>query len=118
MFPLQLQICFISPCNQIIKRNNQIIKTNNQIFKTTFMWIRPRLADINVLSVQCFLCNVFKGGGFRIIQLPQQFTTHSVVIFTVIFDWLIDAHSVQFSSVQFISSQFGHTIIRKSKVQK
>ena len=46
MFPLQLQICFISPYNQIIKRNNQIIKTNNQLFKTTVMWIRPRLADV------------------------------------------------------------------------
>ena len=46
MFPLLLQICFISPKNQIIKRNNHIIKTNNQIFKTTNMWIRPRLADV------------------------------------------------------------------------
>ena len=46
MFPLLLQICFISPYNQIIKRNNHIIKTNNQIFKTTNMWIRPRLADV------------------------------------------------------------------------
>ena len=33
MFPLQLQICFISPYNRIIKKNNQMIKTNNQIFK-------------------------------------------------------------------------------------
>ena len=46
MFPVQLQICFILPYNQIIKRNSQIIKTNNQIFKTTNMWIRLRLTDV------------------------------------------------------------------------
>ena len=35
VFPLQVEICFILPYNQIIKgitkRNNQIIKLNNQI---------------------------------------------------------------------------------------
>ena len=46
MFPLQMQICFILPYNQIIKTNNQIIKTNNQIFKITVLRIRPRLTDV------------------------------------------------------------------------
>ena len=38
-FPLQIQICFILPYNQIIK-------TNNQIFKITVLRIRPRLTDV------------------------------------------------------------------------
>ena len=46
MFPLQIQICFILPYNQIIKTNNQIIKTNNQILKITVLRIRPRLTDV------------------------------------------------------------------------
>ena len=46
MFPLQLQICIILLCNQVIKRNNQIIRTNNQIFKILIAYIRPRLADV------------------------------------------------------------------------
>ena len=45
-FPLQIQICFILPYNQIIKTNNQIIKMNNQIFKITVLRIRPRLTDV------------------------------------------------------------------------
>ena len=40
MFPLKIQICFISLYNQTIKRNNQI-------FKITMVWIPPRWADVD-----------------------------------------------------------------------
>ena len=45
-FPLQLEICYILPYNQIIERNNQIIKMNNQIFKITITRIRPWLGFV------------------------------------------------------------------------
>ena len=41
-FTLQVEICFIVPFSQRIKRNNQIIKINDQIS----LQIRPRLACI------------------------------------------------------------------------
>ena len=41
-FTMQVEICFIVPYCQIIKRNNQIIKINDQIS----LQIRPRLACI------------------------------------------------------------------------
>ena len=31
--PLQVGICYILPCPQIMKRNNQIIKMNNEIYQ-------------------------------------------------------------------------------------
>ena len=40
-FTLQVEICFIVPYSQIIKRNNQIIKINDQIS----LQIRPRLVQ-------------------------------------------------------------------------
>ena len=43
---LQVEICFIVPYSQIIKRNNQTIKVNDQISRITTLQIRPRLACI------------------------------------------------------------------------
>ena len=37
MFTLQVEICFIIPYSQIIKRNNQIIKINGQISHMTIL---------------------------------------------------------------------------------
>ena len=42
-FTLPVEICFIVPYSQIIKRNNQIVKINDQI---TTLQIRPRLTCI------------------------------------------------------------------------
>ena len=44
---LQVKICFIVPCSQIIKRNNQIIKINDQISQITILWIRSRLVRMS-----------------------------------------------------------------------
>ena len=46
-FTLQVEICFIVPYSQIIKRNNQIIKINDQMSQITILQIRPRLSYIN-----------------------------------------------------------------------
>ena len=47
-FTLQVEICFIVPYSQIIKKNNKIIKINDQIsrIKLTTLQIRPRLTCI------------------------------------------------------------------------
>ena len=46
MFTLQVEICFIVPYSEIIKRNNQIIKINDQISQITILQIHPRLTCI------------------------------------------------------------------------
>ena len=45
-FTLQVEICFIVLCSQIIKRNNQIIKINDRISQITILQIRPKLVCI------------------------------------------------------------------------
>ena len=41
-FTLQVEICFIVPYSQIIRKNNQIIKIHDQISRITTLQIRPR----------------------------------------------------------------------------
>ena len=45
-FTMQVEICFIVPFSQIIKRNDQIIKINDPISQITILQIRPRLVCI------------------------------------------------------------------------
>ena len=45
-FTLQVEICFIVPYSQIIKRTYQRIKINDQISRITTLQIRPRLTCI------------------------------------------------------------------------
>ena len=40
-FTMQVEICFIAPYSQIIKKNNQIIKINDPISQITVLQICP-----------------------------------------------------------------------------
>ena len=89
-FPLQLQICFILPYNQIIKRNNQIIRI-------AIVSMRPRLADAGSKQSAPML-HLVTDGFFDIVNLVWDIHPYICTVFpfmTALFlvkYWLINKH--------------------------